>query len=506
MNMSDQEHRIRVQRVFHETMRVVLEPLINAGKEGVEMTSSDGSVRDIFPLLSCYVADYPEQCLVACSKYGTCPKCRTKATELGNEEEAERRIQSWTQTVICEASAYCQEFPEHRRACHFHTYCMDRDVAGTVHRPFWDDLPCCDINRAITPDVLHQLYQGVFKHLVYWCQTAVGKNRLDERIRALPPAYGLHHFKNGISALSQISGSERKNMAKNLLGCLIGIMPKDGIKAVTALLDFIYIAQYEAHDDITLGYLDDALKRFFEHRDYFIKIKVRQDFHIPKFHSLLHYVNSIRLFGTTDNYNTEMFERLHIDFSKNGFRASNKRDEFPQMTRWLSRQEKLSYFETHHRTSSINPLPDPSGDISMEPNPTPTPNPMKPTISMSKHPTYPKSPIAVIKEKHNTPDFDHYLKVYINQLLPQSERLHTSQLGGYKLPFGKLDVYNLFRFHPTAINDGDSEADIVKALRKSQTHPKGQFDTVVVMVKDTAESTGVEGMLLKSPKYTSSLY
>jgi len=48
------------------------------------------------------------------------------------------------------------------------------------------------------------------------------------------------HFKNGISALSQISGSERKNMAKILLGCLIGIMPKEAIKAVTALLDFIY--------------------------------------------------------------------------------------------------------------------------------------------------------------------------------------------------------------------------------------------------------------------------
>ena len=52
MNMSDQEHRIRVQRVFHEAMRVVLEPLIKAGNEGVEMTSSDGSVRDVFPLLS----------------------------------------------------------------------------------------------------------------------------------------------------------------------------------------------------------------------------------------------------------------------------------------------------------------------------------------------------------------------------------------------------------------------------------------------------------------------
>ncbi len=44
MGMSDQEHQIRVQRVFHEAMCVVLEPLIEAGKKGVEMASSDGSI------------------------------------------------------------------------------------------------------------------------------------------------------------------------------------------------------------------------------------------------------------------------------------------------------------------------------------------------------------------------------------------------------------------------------------------------------------------------------
>jgi len=80
--MSDQEHRSRVQRVFHDSMRIILEPLIKAGKEGVEMVSSDGSVWDVFPILSSYVADYPEQCFVACTKYGTCVKCRASATQL----------------------------------------------------------------------------------------------------------------------------------------------------------------------------------------------------------------------------------------------------------------------------------------------------------------------------------------------------------------------------------------------------------------------------------------
>ena len=246
MGMSDQEHRIRVQRIFHEAMRAVLEPLIEAGKKGVEMISSDGSIRDVFPLLSCYAADYPEQCLVACTKYGTCVKCRAKATELGNHQPAEARTAHWTTSIINEASHNSGTFERSARRREFHTQCMSHDVAGTVHRPFWDGFPLCDIHQAIVPDVLHQLYQGVFKHLVTWCQKALGARRLDARIRTLPPSYGVRHFKNGISGLSQITGGERKNMAKILLGCLVGLMPKDGILAVAALLDFIYIAQYSA--------------------------------------------------------------------------------------------------------------------------------------------------------------------------------------------------------------------------------------------------------------------
>jgi hypothetical protein len=85
---------------------------------------------------------------------------------------------------------------------------MSKDVAGGVYQPFWDGFPLCDIHRSITPDVLHQLYQGVFKHLVHWCQRILTPQELDQRIRALPPANGLRQFKNGICAMSQISGTE----------------------------------------------------------------------------------------------------------------------------------------------------------------------------------------------------------------------------------------------------------------------------------------------------------
>ncbi|KDR70580.1 hypothetical protein GALMADRAFT_76052, partial [Galerina marginata CBS 339.88] len=77
--LSEKNVKIRNHRLFHEAMRLVLSPLIKAGTDGVEMTSGNGEVRNVHPILACYAADYPEQCIVASTKYGTCPKCRTPA-------------------------------------------------------------------------------------------------------------------------------------------------------------------------------------------------------------------------------------------------------------------------------------------------------------------------------------------------------------------------------------------------------------------------------------------
>jgi hypothetical protein len=480
--MTDQEHRSLVQRLFHESMRIVLEPLIKAGTDGVEMISSDGAVRRVHPILTCYIADFPEQCLVACAKYGTCVKCKAPADDLQNPTPAENRSQEWTEQIIQEAKQQAGGKPQK-----FHEYCMSRDISGSVYRPFWDGFPLCDIHRSITPDVLHQLYQGVFKHLVNWCQRILTPQELDRRIRALPPAYGLRQFKNGIFAMSQISGTERKNMAKILLGCLVGCMPSQGIAAVTALLDFIQLAQYTAHDSITLGYLRDALDRFHQNREYFISTGIRQNFNIPKFHSLLHYIEAIELFGTTDNYNTEMFERLHIDFAKNGWRASNQRDEFPQMIQWLSRQEKVASFEFHQKNLQQSQSNIDSETILLQQSPTKK----KPPISIAKHPSFPRRSLSLIEVKHCAPDFTHYLKVFLNSF--NAKKVANRHLDASILPFQQVNVYNMFRFHPQGIHDDEEESDLVRALPVSTQNPRGRFDTVIAIINDKAESTGLDG-------------
>ncbi|PPQ97258.1 hypothetical protein CVT26_000650 [Gymnopilus dilepis] len=476
--MTERAHRSKIQRLFHESMRIILESLKRAGHEGVEMTSADGAVRLVFPIISCYVADYPEQCLVTCSKYGTCVKCQARADELGDPEPKEARSRSWTLGVLSDAQA---AGGQDTRA--FYDLCMSHEVAGGVPNPFWTDFPLCDIHHSITPDVLHQLYQGVLKHLISWCQRILTPEELDCRIRCLPQGHGLRRFKNGFSALSQISGPERKNMAKILLGCLIGSIPTKGVAAITALLDFIYLAQYTSHNTETLGFLEDALERFNRHRDYFIETGVRDNLDIPKFHSLHHYVEAIKLFGTTDNYNTELFERLHIDFAKLGWRASNHRDEFPQMVRWLSRREKIAAFEVHQNLARTQTL-----------GQTPTTQKATVPISLPKHPNIPGRDISVVQDKHDAPDFEFYLKQYLNKFTdnPLGPR-QLDRLDRTPLTFRKVDIYNMFRFHPEELQDDEEEKDLVKAIAKSAKLPHGRFDTVVVLVDEEAESTGLAG-------------
>lgn len=471
------ELRSRNQRLFHESMRLILSPLIDAGKHGIEMCGGDGAVRRVHPVLSCYVADYPEQCLVACTKYGTCPKCQTRKEDLQEIEQSDPRTQKWTSSIINNAMS------SSNTSSQFYNRCMSEDVSGSLYHPFWRDFPFTDIHTSITPDVLHQLYQGVLKHLISWCQTAMSSTELDRRIRTLPQAYGVRHFKNGISALSQISGTERKNMAKVLLGCLIGAIPKKGVLAVKSILDFIYLAQYSTHDMDTLKYLEDALTTWEKNRNFFLETGIRDDFNIPKFHSLLHYIDSIRLFGATDNYNTEMFERLHIDFAKHGWRASNKRDEFPQMISWLSRQEKIDSFESYLSSSKTEDSSD------NEPNQT-----FAGSVSLAKFPNYPNKSISNISRSHRAPAFEHHLKEYLNTFLSSSHRTSNQRANLFPLPFKHLDVYNQFKFSPLGLQDEDEERDIVKAIPISKQLPSGRFDTVIVLKTDNAESTGLAGM------------
>ncbi|KAI0711734.1 hypothetical protein C8Q76DRAFT_769459 [Earliella scabrosa] len=217
-----------------------------------------------------------------------------------------------------------------------------------IPEPFWADLPYANIFGCIVPDVLHQLHKGVFKnHLVKW--VSKGKeDELDARFARVPPYPNLRIFSKGISKITQWTGNEDRQMEKVFIGLIDGLHDDPRVMiCARAILDFIYLAHYPSHTFSTLRQMCDALETFHTNKKVFEDLgPICSHFNIPKLHwTTLHYIAAIYNFGTCDGVSTEISERLHIDFAKMAYRASNRRAYVKQMVTWLTWREKVRWFQ-----------------------------------------------------------------------------------------------------------------------------------------------------------------
>ncbi|KAH9165378.1 hypothetical protein EDB89DRAFT_1807261, partial [Lactarius sanguifluus] len=175
-----------------------------------------------------------------------------------------------------------------------------------IFHPFWESLLLVNIFISITPDILHQMLQGVIKHLITWltCSMVFGPGQINTQCQSLPPNHHIKTFLNGITILSCVLGQEYKEMCQILLGLIVDLpFPLD--KSICVLLDFLYLAPLLSQTTDTITQLNLALAQFYSNKAIFVDFHVCKHFNILKFHSLMHYSTSITLFGTTDNYNTE---------------------------------------------------------------------------------------------------------------------------------------------------------------------------------------------------------
>ncbi|TEB37737.1 hypothetical protein FA13DRAFT_1751781 [Coprinellus micaceus] len=444
--------RRALANLFHACLDYILEPLREAGIQGLELQSGDGVVRRGFPIVAAYVGDYPEQLLVTCLKNGRCPRCPVDPLELGNPA-AVKNTRDLEPILNALNSAGIKPVPD----------------------PFWHHLPFLNIYQSITPDLLHQLYQGVLKALIGWVHTICGSSEIDARCRRLPPNHNIRLFLKGISHLSRVTGAEHDQISRILLGIVVDIQLPDGyssvrlVKAVRGLLDFLTLARYPIHSSITFDEMDAALAQFHENKGIFIDLGVQTGFNIPKLHFLSHYRRLFESFGTADNFNTEYTERLHINYTKEAYRASNHKDEYPQMTTWLNQRERILLHEKYlHRKVALEA----TSETATPTLPCPIPPISHPrTMKMAKTPNTYGVTFDDLASDYGVTDIRHVLSRFVvafrdASLTKQAVCTAAEQL---HLPFSKLSIYYRINVH----------AEPAKADKYGKLIP-GRFDTALV--------------------------
>ncbi|PSR97382.1 hypothetical protein PHLCEN_2v4327 [Hermanssonia centrifuga] len=471
--------RRTLANLFHACMSRILEPLRKPGVDGMAMTSGDGVTRRVHPILAAFVGDYPEQVLVTGVKSGQCPICQVPHDELGEHCDVEYPLRDINQTLDVLDTA--DESPTG-----FLRACEDAGIKP-IYAPFWQHLPYADIYLSITPDILHQLFQGLVKHLVSWIKSVYVTAEIDARCRSLPPNHNLRLFLKGITPLSRLTGREHSHICRVLLGLIIdmrlpeNLHPGRLVLAVRAMLDFVYLSQYPVHSGDSLNSLQDALRQFHTNKDVFLDLGIRSHFNFPKLHFPQHYRFLIESLGSADNFNTEYTERLHIDFAKDAYRASNHKDEFPQMTLWLERKEKILRHEQYMQWCQLGR---PALDVV---------NPLHAKqdshVKMTRYPSAKAVSFDHLASAYGARDFRLCLSRFIvRHNDPTCSRAHVEHLAAnLRLNFRAVATYHKAKFWESDFpryRHASDEYDVVHVtpsrFNTRQREVPGRFDTVLV--------------------------
>jgi len=258
---------------------LVLAPLQQVAQGGTVMDCADGKTRLCFPILSAWIADHAEHATLHGIGSKSCPKCEVPCKELG---ENPRKIYEARDYAIYREKALEQE---PGRAAGFAEYFQQvgvkigRNVFTGLHR-----VNPADLHK---PDLLHNIYLGLFKHMMEWVEGFLKKHKrqqaFDDAWKEIPPYPGFSVPKKAYREVTQWQGKEMRNLGRCISAVLASALgnPESSqqqdfniaLKCVSAVVDFPLMAQYRSHTPDTLVYMENYLQTFHRTKDIFLEFR-----------------------------------------------------------------------------------------------------------------------------------------------------------------------------------------------------------------------------------------
>ncbi|KAJ6590829.1 hypothetical protein B0H10DRAFT_2167907 [Mycena sp. CBHHK59/15] len=337
---NDPAFRTFKRQLYHASLSAILSTLKPGMTTPVVRRCPDGHFRRIIYDLGPFIADYPEQVLLAGTVQNWCPKCTVLPSDL--DGASGRRSHSHTDTLMAEFSPRIL----------WDEYGIDADIV-----PFTYDFPRADIHELLSSDLLHQVIKGTFKdHLVSWVADYLNIVHTPAEANSI-----LDEIDRRIAATPQFPCLRRLIYLPAVKEFILSEM----VKSLSSFLGFCYLVRRPDFTESSLDSVDAAIRRFHAHREIFRVTGVRNGFSLPRQHSLVHYRPNIELFGAPGGLCSSITESRHITAVKQPWRRSSRYNALGQMLLTNQRLDKLAAARTDFvERKMLDPsrMPPPSSD------------------------------------------------------------------------------------------------------------------------------------------------
>ena len=188
------------------------------------MSTGSGNLYRVHPILAAFIGDYPEQLLVMLGLNGDCPQFQKDCNNLreyDNDTEINASMQDLDE-ILDALHTFDMDTSQFLQACA--SICIKPTPC-----PFWLNLPFLNIYCSITPNILHQMYQGIIKHMIQWIIAILGSTEIDACCCCIPPNHNIRVFTWGISSLTHVTSQEHDQMCQFLLGLVVDTPLPNGL-------------------------------------------------------------------------------------------------------------------------------------------------------------------------------------------------------------------------------------------------------------------------------------
>lgn len=283
-----------LSQVFHWCLDMVTASLKDAAEHGIALVDPSGYIHNSYTPLVSYIADLPEQQLIACVARNASPVTITEMPRFGDPTPAAPQMHEHTLSLIKKLCDSCN--PWDLVAFQKATKALK---LLAVHLPFWRDWMFCDPLLFLMGEVLHAGHKFFFNHVLNWCKVVAGSNILDTHFSSLRQHVLFCHFGSGVSRPLQMTGHDHRDMERTIVPILdgAGTASDEFIRTVHTLIEFIYHVQDPVHTDSSIAAMEQALTEFHATKKSILDLGARRGrkgpighFKIPKLELMMSFV------------------------------------------------------------------------------------------------------------------------------------------------------------------------------------------------------------------------